>query len=139
MSALESIKNCDACNEPAFARVRVRIEPMPIHKRQVTVHETEALLCINHLADPGPLLGWTYTGDGFIDNTVMQDSQVSLQPCQCEHIAHAGQQDTPNGNPGHTYRVRFNRNLMVWVTTEYGDYLICPDCRTDCHRLSVLT
>lgn len=39
---------------------------------------------------------------------------------------------TPNGNPGHCYRVEFNAKLLTLVRLEYGTFNVCPDCLSDC-------
>ncbi len=50
--------------------------------------------------------------------------------CQCEHAAHFGKGLTPNKNPGHRYNQNFLQ--LVKVLTPYGNFIVCPDCRTDC-------
>ena len=58
--------------------------------------------------------------------------QAEHKACACEHVAHFETgRFTPNGNPGHTYGVRFAQ--LVHVATVFGSFAVCADCARDCH------
>jgi hypothetical protein len=58
---------------------------------------------------------------------------MHVEPCRCEHIAHTAREArTPNGNPGHSYGVRFSPSLLRDLKTPYGVFRVCADCADDC-------
>lgn len=64
---------------------------------------------------------------------------VLTSKCECEHEAHFGDGNTPNGNHGHKYGVYFAHHYIVPVKTAYGTFNVCKDCAGDCYSDENLT
>lgn len=59
------------------------------------------------------------------------------RPCQCEHGSHFlngdyGATQTPNGNPGHAFGIKYFERYLRIVKTTYGRFEVCKDCAEDC-------
>jgi hypothetical protein len=53
------MKLCTACSKEADVVLQGWIRPV---KMEFPVHRIEVPLCFDHLADPGPAVGWTFLG-----------------------------------------------------------------------------